>query len=239
MVVVLDEQDHRPVAGHSEPLFDAFAEALDALLERAVFLERAARRRGHLHQREACRSTGGASRGGARSRAAARGCPWCSRNGRRRPPGAGRGRGPAARRHRRGIARPDASAPRPAPKARRSRSGSSRRRSRWPGTRSSSAHARCALRDSDRPSRGSSCSGSGYESRGWCCRECPRESRAATGRFRTIPDSARECARTSGSSPPEAGRGSSPARARSDSPAPARSDRRCGPPPRRRRRSAG
>ncbi len=52
-VVVLREQVHRLVARAAEALVDAQRQALDALLEVLVFLQRAARGRGHLHEDKA------------------------------------------------------------------------------------------------------------------------------------------------------------------------------------------
>ncbi len=51
--MVLREQVHRLVARPAEALVDAQRQALHALLERAVFLQRAARGGGHLHEHEA------------------------------------------------------------------------------------------------------------------------------------------------------------------------------------------
>ena len=182
----------------------------------------------------------GASPAGARPHAAARGCPWCSRSGRRRRPDAGPGQ--AQPREHRGAGT-------------RSTDGQLRLGlRRGPGDRDRVAldeglarlegDRRVLVLDArlevavDRLEEVLAVEAA-CGSRGWCCRACPRASRAATGRCRTIPGSARGCARTSGSSPRAACRGSSPAAARSGSPARGRSGPRCAPRPPPRRRSAG
>ena len=63
---------------------DAADGLVDLALQLAVLRHAEARRDGDLHEATPCAASAAGARGSARTRAAARRCPWCSRAGRRR-----------------------------------------------------------------------------------------------------------------------------------------------------------
>ena len=135
-VVVLDLEDDRLAARRGEAVVDALGGRAHARVERLVLVDARAAGRGDLDEGEAADPARAPARGSARWRRSARGCPWCSRGGRRPRRGPRRAASPSSSRMARAALGDRGLRPRGPGAATRSRSGSgaprwARRRRRW------------------------------------------------------------------------------------------------------------